>query len=72
MDFFREHKKIIVGLIALWVKYWKNTPSGRFRVDGWKLRIPLIKGIIACGLYASLAYTLKTLLMKKQEVLLKA
>lgn len=60
---------IIVGLIALWVKYWKNTPSGRFRVDGWKLRIPLIKGIIACGLYASLAYTLKTLLMNGVNVL---
>ncbi len=56
-------------LFALWVKRWKNSPSGRIVVDGWKLRAPLIKGIVACGAYSSLAYTLKTLLVNGVNVL---
>lgn len=59
---------IAVVLGVLFVK-WKNSPSGRYKVDGWKLRAPLIKGIVACGLYSSLAYTLKTLLMNGVNVL---
>lgn len=59
---------IVIVLGVLFVK-WKNSPSGRYKVDGWKLRAPLIKGIVACGLYSSLAYTLKTLLMNGVNVL---
>lgn len=60
-----------IGLVALafWFKHWKNTPSGRYRVDGWKLKAPLVKGIVAAGLYSSLAYTLKTLLVNGVNVL---
>ena len=29
---------IIVVLIVFWFKKWKKTPSGRLRVDGWKLK----------------------------------
>lgn len=56
-------------LLTMWFKKWKNTPSGRYKVDGWKLRAPLIKGIVAAGLYSSLAYTLKTLLVNGVNVL---
>ena len=54
---------------AFWFKKWKRTSSGRKAVDGLKLRIPLIKGIVASGAYASLAYTLKTLLTNGVNVL---
>ncbi|MBO7685172.1 MAG: type II secretion system F family protein [Kiritimatiellae bacterium] len=60
---------IVIALIVYWVKKWKNTPSGRLRVDGWKLKMPLIRGIVANGVYASLAFTLKTLLSNGVNVL---
>ena len=48
---------ILVALGVVWFKKWKKTPSGRLRVDSWKLKVPLIKGIVANGIYASLAFT---------------
>ena len=47
----------------------KKTEKGRLTVDGWKLKAPLIKGIVACGAYSALAYTLKTLLTNGVDVL---
>ena len=58
-----------IVLFSLWFKKWKKSESGRLRVDGWKLRAPLIKGIVAAGAYSSLAYTLKTLLVNGVNVL---
>lgn len=58
-----------IFLFALWFRHWKGTESGRYHVDGWKLKAPLVKGIIAAGLYSSLAYTLKTLLVNGVNVL---
>lgn len=55
--------------LAFWFKRWKNSAGGRLKLDGWKLRAPLIKGIVACGAYSSLAYTLKTLLVNGVNVL---
>lgn len=62
---------IAAGAIALFlfVRWWKKTPSGRKRIDGWKLKAPLIKGIAACGAYSTLAYTLKTLLANGVNIL---
>ena len=60
---------IVVCAIVVWFKHWKNSAAGRLTVDGWKLRAPLIKGIVACGAYTSLAYTLKTLLVNGVNVL---
>ena len=61
---------IAAGAAWSFFSYWKNkTEAGRYRVDGWKLRAPLIKGIVAAGLYSSLAYTLKTLLVNGVNVL---
>ena len=60
---------IAVVAIALWFRKWKGTPSGMRKIDSWKLRAPLIKGIVASGAYSSLAYTLKTLLVNGVNVL---
>jgi type II secretory pathway component PulF len=58
-----------VGVIALWFKKWRKTVSGIRKIDTWKLKAPLIKGIVASGAYSSLAYTLKTLLSNGVNVL---
>lgn len=58
-----------VALAVVWFRKWKASDSGRLRVDGWKLKAPLIKGIVAAGAYSSLAYTLKTLLVNGVNVL---
>ena len=55
--------------VAAWFRKWVATPSGRIKFDGWKLRLPLIKSIVANGIYASLAFTLKTLLSNGVNVL---
>ena len=54
---------------AFWFRKWKKTESGMRKIDGWKLKAPLIKGIVAAGAYSSLAYTLKTLLSNGVNVL---
>lgn len=58
-----------VALLAFWFGKWRKSESGRLKIDGWKLKAPLIKGIVACGVYSSLAYTLKTLLSNGVNVL---
>lgn len=60
----------LVGLIACFIllRKWKNGP-GRYRWDKLKLRLPLIKGLVATGAFASLAYTLQTLLQNGVNVL---
>ena len=62
---------MLIGLVVFgfWFHKWKDTPKGRAKIDGWKLRAPLISGIVACGAYSSLAYTLKTLLTNGVNVL---
>ena len=54
---------------ALWFNKWRKSDAGRLKIDSWKLKMPLVKGIVACGAYASLAYTLKTLLVNGVNVL---
>lgn len=58
---------VIAGSVML--KRYLNTPEGRLKLDGLKLRMPLIKGIIACGAFSSLAYTMKTLMANGVNVL---
>ena len=62
---------LLAGIVAfaVWFVRWKKTPAGRLRVDRWKLKFPLIRGIVATGAYSSLAYTLKTLLQNGVNVL---
>lgn len=61
---------IALGIVAvvLAIRKWKNG-SGRLTWDSWKLRIPLVKGLIASSAYASLAYTMQTLLSNGVNVL---
>ena len=60
-----------LGVVAVvwWLRRWCRTQSGRRRIDGWKLSVPLVRGIVASGAYSSLAYTLKTLLSNGVNVL---
>jgi len=60
-----------IGLVGffLWFRKWKMTGEGMRKIDSWKLKAPLIKGIVASGAYSSLAYTLKTLLTNGVNVL---
>ena len=59
-----------LAVFVIWFRQWTETPKGRLKVDVWKLRAPLIAGIIATGAYSSLAYTLKTLMDNGVNVLL--
>ena len=58
----------VAGGIVLLSRYIKTEP-GRYQLDGLKLKAPLIKGIVACGAFSSLAYTMKTLLANGVNVL---
>ena len=60
-----------LGVVAVvwWLRRWSRTQSGRRRIDGWKLSVPLVRGIVASGAYSSLAFTLKTLLSNGVNVL---
>ncbi|MCQ2389093.1 MAG: type II secretion system F family protein [Kiritimatiellae bacterium] len=58
----------LVAAVALFLK-WRKTPQGQLVTDGWLLKIPLVKGIVATGAYSSLAFTLKTLLTNGVNVL---
>ena len=57
---------LVFGVVAL-RKWCKG--AGRARWDRFKLRVPLVKGLVASGAYASLAYTLQTLLANGVNVL---
>lgn len=56
-------------LFVIWFRKWKDTEKGRRVIDGCKLKVPLISGIVATGAYSSLAYTLRTLLVNGVNVL---
>ena len=58
----------VFGLVV-WFRKWIATPAGRLKFDSLKLKMPLIKNIVANGIYASLAFTLKTLLANGVNVL---
>ena len=58
----------VFGLVV-WFRKWVATPAGRLKFDSLKLKMPLIKKIVANGIYASLAFTLKTLLANGVNVL---
>ena len=72
-DFVNSWKGAALGVVlacaTVWFVKWSKTPAGRRRIDMWKLKLPLVKGIVACGAYSTLAYTLKTLLSNGVNVL---
>ena len=62
---------VAIGLVLLGVllNRYINRPDGRLWWDGLKLKAPLVKGIIASGIFANFAYTLKTLMANGVHVL---
>ena len=60
---------LVIAAVVVWFGRWKKTPAGRAKVDGWKLKAPLVSGIVAAGAYSSLAFTLQTLLTNGVNVL---
>jgi type IV pilus assembly protein PilC len=72
-DFVNSWKGAVLGivivLVVVWLLKWSKTPIGRRKIDAWKLKMPLVKGIVASGAYSTLAYTLKTLLTNGVNVL---
>ena len=60
---------ILIVMGAMWFRKWMQTEAGRAKVDSWKLKMPLVKGIVAAGAYSSLSYTLMTLLRNGVNVL---
>ncbi|MEG1480095.1 MAG: type II secretion system F family protein [Kiritimatiellia bacterium] len=57
----------IIVSVVLFRKWIRG--SGRMKWDAFKLKVPLIKGLIASGAFASLAFTLQTLLANGVNVL---
>ena len=71
-DFFRHNglvAALVIVALGVLVSRFIKTDRGRHILDRLKLRLPLIKGIVACGAYSSLAYTMKTLLSNGVNVL---
>ena len=62
---------VLIGsiLLGIFLNRHIQRPEGRLWWDGLKLRAPLVKGIIASGVFANFAYTLKTLLANGVHVL---
>ncbi len=60
---------VAIGIGVVMFRRYLKTDTGRLWWDGLKLKAPLIKGIVACGAYSSLAYTMKTLLANGVNVL---
>lgn len=59
-----------IGIVLTLILFrkWIKGP-GRMKWDAFKLKMPLVKGLIASGAYASLAYTMQTLLSNGVNVL---
>lgn len=60
---------LVIFFMSIMIKRAINTEHGRFWWDGMKLRLPLVKGVIACNIYSNFARTLSTLLANGVPVL---
>jgi len=58
---------IVGGVFAF--RRWTATKAGRLAWDGFKLRAPLVKGIVASAVYANFASTLESLLRNGVPIL---
>ncbi len=71
-DWFKQYWLLLVlfavgGYFAF--RRWTATERGRRAWDGFKLRAPLVKGMVACGVYAAFASTLASLLRNGVPIL---
>lgn len=73
MSEFVQHNAVAlvvgIGVLAVLVSRFVKTEQGRRIVDRVKLKMPLVKGIVANGIYASFARTLQTLLANGVSVI---
>lgn len=55
---------VVAGICILVVLFrrWSETPEGRFRVDGWKLRVPFVGRVVAKYAVAGFTRTLATII----------
>lgn len=62
---------VLIGVFVAVVlmRRYLNTKDGRMRLDTLKLRMPLVKGIVANGIFTNMASTLQTLLANGVPVL---
>ena len=70
--FFIQYGVFVIGAIFLLVvafRKWINTPGGRMIWDGYTLRMPIFKAIIASNAFAQFARTLAALLQNGVPVL---
>ena len=58
-----------IGAAAFGFRRWTATERGRMAWDGFKLRAPLVKGIVASATYANFASTLESLMRNGVPVL---
>ncbi len=70
--FFLQYGVFVLGAVFLLVvafRKWINTPGGRMVWDGYTLRMPIFKAIIASNAFAQFARTLAALLQNGVPVL---
>lgn len=60
---------VLVGAVVIWYQRTARTANGRLMLDRWKLRLPLIGGIVKADAFAQFARTLATLLENGVPVL---
>ncbi len=60
---------LVVAGVAVWYARTARTTQGRLLLDRWKLRLPVLGGIIKAGAFAQFARTLATLLESGVPVL---
>ena len=71
-DWFKSYWLLLSVFLSgciLAFRHWISTPSGRLHWDGFKLRAPLLKGIIACSVYVNFSSTLESLLRNGVPIL---
>lgn len=71
-DWFKSWWPVVLAVIAggaFAFRRWTATASGRMAWDGFKLKAPLVKGIVASAVYANFASTLESLLRNGVPIL---
>ncbi|MGN0845423.1 MAG: type II secretion system F family protein [Kiritimatiellia bacterium] len=71
-DWFKAYWVLILCLLAGGIaafRHWISMPSGRLHWDRFKLRAPLLKGIVACSVYVNFSSTLESLLRNGVPIL---
>ena len=60
---------VLIAGAVFWYRRQMRTAPGRLKIDGWKLRLPLVGQVITIGAFAQFARTLATLMENGVPVL---